>query len=648
MCYFFIGFVYSQNNNFEPTWWKLTNFSGNLRVTGTYNEVEYLINNTSKKTNTTGVFGGISLFTKSYVYHPNLLSIDLSLGYEPNIKKVQQLVSPEYSISNTSNFLKVKTTFFKKANYTLSSYFSMNESYVNRENFTNVKNEDKNLGAILDLKFKIFPINITYNNYDVTITEIESQRIENRIENKLDVITSQYYGASKNKVFMKFLKSDNITKTNTPGNDGSNYRYEFSQTDFLITNKYNFKSNTLLSSVNYNNFNTFNSNRNNFSIINTLNSDPVKPLTWRVNQFFRQVDANGNENRNNSILGTVSHQLYNSLFSNASIRYNHQTFNISSESNLFAKIGVDYKKKLPLESKIMINTFAEKQFTKRKGTDEYINIYNDPFLLSDGQLLIIEKHEVDISTIVVKDETETILYQENFDYELLQVGSFVEVRRIIGGLIPNNSIVLIDYTYFQPSNYTINGTLLSSTINLSLFKNRLNLFYQISNKTYKDQEELSFLSLDNYTRNYYGVGVQLWLFSGGFSFDDFKSDILPYELLNYNLNINGKIGRKLNFRIGYNASKYKTIGIDGRKEDHEFINGNLNYIISQNTQLRLHVYGRKINYDEVNRDAITGSLDFRTKYNKIYINLTIRADEKNEYDRNSKFFGIDLTLKRKF
>ena len=118
-------FGFSQNRNYQPVFYKLTNLSGNVRLSGGYNYLE----NESETAKTSSLFAGISLFTRSFMYHPNLVTFDVSVGYEPRITKMQAIVRPDYSVNNSSQFFKAKAEFFKSTNYIFTPFLYFNENY---------------------------------------------------------------------------------------------------------------------------------------------------------------------------------------------------------------------------------------------------------------------------------------------------------------------------------------------------------------------------------------------------------------------------------------------------------------------------------------------------------------------------------------
>ena len=93
----------AQNGNFKPKVWRLTQLSGNVRLSGTYTEGTNLLAGSNDETKNSTLSAGVSLFTRSFIYHPNLLSLDITGSYEPRIQQYQALVRPDYSTNSSSS-----------------------------------------------------------------------------------------------------------------------------------------------------------------------------------------------------------------------------------------------------------------------------------------------------------------------------------------------------------------------------------------------------------------------------------------------------------------------------------------------------------------------------------------------------------------
>jgi len=82
---------------------------------------------------------------------------------------------------------------------------------------------------------------------------------------------------------------------------------------------------------------------------------------------------------------------------------------------------------------------------KRKSSDNYISVIDEPHTLSTGTLVFLDKPRVDMATVEVTDITGTITYVLNTDYLLSSVGERVQIQRMPGGGISEGQELKIDY-----------------------------------------------------------------------------------------------------------------------------------------------------------------------------------------------------------
>ena len=165
---------------------------------------------------------------------------------------------------------------------------------------------------------------------------------------------------------------------------------------------------------------------------------------------------------------------------------------------------------------------------------------NEEKTLNDDQIVLLNNPYIDINSIKVTDESNTIVYQEFLDFIIIERGSFFEIQRILGGLIGNGETVYIDYVAeAQPSfEFAINSNRFNSSI--SLFNNQLEIYFRLNENNYDNIIGRDATILKSISQRILGTKINFNFFSVGAEFDDYNSNIIPYEAMRYFLTLSAR------------------------------------------------------------------------------------------------------------
>ena len=329
-------------------------------------------------------------------------------------------------------------------------------------------------------------------------------------------------------------------------------------------------------------------------------------------------------------------------------QYKTQSHSFFEETSKNFGFNIAYTKEIPLNSKLKVNYSYRNSLINRKGEISAINVFDESYYISDDQISIIENSNVNIETIVVKDILGTITYQENLDYFLIVLGGFIEIKRMPGGLIPNNSTVLVDYVFIQPENFELVNNTMNFRIALEVLTNTLQVYYNYSSKKYKDPQFLQYFKLDFYKRKVYGGKLNFGFINGGIEYDDFDSNIVPFKLLNYFVNLNGRYKNRISYNMSFNRVNYLMIAEEGRTQRFDYLTGNLSYFINNSTNLNFNMAYRSQQVDELDLGWLTGRLEFMTRFNQLELKANLNYYKKTNEDQDSNFIGVGIQLSRKF
>jgi hypothetical protein len=277
-----------------------------------------------------------------------------------------------------------------------------------------------------------------------------------------------------------------------------------------------------------------------------------------------------------------------------------------------------------------------------------IEIINEEYTLSDSEVVLLANPNIFTNTIVIKNNTGTLIYNENIDYVVYEVGDFIEIQRLPGGLITNNSNVLISYTSNQNGDYTINSNSNNFSAGINLFKGVFNFNYNYSNQSFDDTSNINY-ELENYfKRTGYNGSINYKFFQGNIRYEKMNSALVPYKQFSYNLNLHGNYRQHMLYSLDYRAEDYSIIQEAGRTEKREYLTGMLAYTFNRNNKLNFMLGYNKRTVNKSGRNWLSG----RISYIKSIGNLNFLADI-NFYNSTSNsseinFIGGNVSIIRNF
>jgi hypothetical protein len=125
---------------------------------------------------------------------------------------------------------------------------------------------------------------------------------------------------------------------------------------------------------------------------------------------------------------------------------------------LFGSLGFGYRKDVPF-GLLLSNLNLAYNYVKSEEGDEVTHVVNQVFTFTDTQPLVLTQTNVDPKSIQVLS-ADGVPYLKGSDFVVHQSGNLIQVERVVGGLIPPDSTVKLDYNLLpEPSNTTNTETL---------------------------------------------------------------------------------------------------------------------------------------------------------------------------------------------
>ncbi len=621
--------------------WNISALSGELKLGGLYGGGDintYGINNKLTETN---YYGGLYVKTSSFIWNPSFLTVDVDGGYYPESRQDLYLVSPDlYNVVNTQK-LHIGATLFPRKIISLSGHINWDDSYDNRENLTDIRTNSKTYGGSLSFRNKFLPLTMNYNQSKWDSREVLTGRDFSYDQNNFEARINKSFTRKDNNNW-SYTHYDYTTRQYTAATINNRSDNLMLQDGFFLDSarRSMFNSNILGTAQRGNDsFNQFRANENLFlrlPYLLTLNSGYT---FYYLQQFPEKLQ----QNTFNTLLG---HQLFQSLHSGVLYEYNGALESSYNETNNKVGLELNYTKKTFADGLLNMQYSYYRIAEKRSSSDALLLIQNELYILSDRVLL--KRPYVDQGTFILKDSTQTIIYQSGVDYTLNLIGSFLEIQRIPGGLIPDNGRVYAFYTATQPGSYSYNINQNNFSINFSVFKGLIDVYYRTVRTDFTQIHRADNLLLDYLTDDLVGGNLKYKSATLGAEYDNYQSTLVPYTMMRYFFSWQGTYNNHLVFAINANYRDYK---MPTETEHRLFgdLNGMASYAINAKSKFDLTLGYQSQQGQQINLDY----LSLRAKYSTIIRKLTcvVGADAYNRVyleTQKTNYAGIYVQVIKRF
>lgn len=638
------GDAFSQSTGKSLYFWKLHSVTGEFLLNGFYREQERSGPEINEYLKSSFLTGGVFLRTNSSILNKNFLSLDIDAGYMPATSRDNFLVIPDQAeVSTIKKIGGISATFFQQKNITLNIFGNYEERYFARENLTDIKSIDRNWGSILNYNNKFLPVTIDFHNKKWNEEELESGR-NYTMDQKL-------FGARMSKSFTNRDRNDLHYSHDDNVNVNQNL-FRIANTidniDFTsrinIDTKQKFTLNTTMSNLyqrGYTNIKRFQASEGIFAQL------PAN-LSVFSNYNFIKTRYDASDLTHNNITAALQHKLFQSLQSRINFEYNHISHTIYREHNTKTGFELNYAKKIP-RGQFTLSYKYDKYRQNYTSDPSDLKISNEQYTLSDSKIVLLRLPDVDPESVTVKDITGTLIYEPGLDYILIERNQYIEIRRIPGGLIPDNSVVQIDYIATQPGAYEYDANSHVVNTNIYLFDNLLSFYYRFSTQDYSNLVTTEFVTLNYFNQNLAGFRLDFDFINGGAEYEDYKSSILPYHMWRYYLNFQKNIGKKLIFMLTGNIQDY--VMLDKPEPEYQKymdFSSKAIYPVYKSTNINLDLMYRKQTGRGIDLDLMTAKAEINSSYNRLYVAAGVEVYKRNYVGETINFKGIYFKLVRKF
>lgn len=634
--------AFSQSDPNAFRFYKLNSISGEASIKGLYRHQDKDLNSIIENEKFTYLYGGASLKTNSYFLHPNFLLLDVDAGYYPETSREKYIVAPEQAEVRSLRKLDLRATLFNQKKVTLTSYANFDDSFQNRENLTDVKSTSNLWGGTLTLNNKYVPLTVdVHQKYWLqkeTATTRKYSMDETVFMGRINKSFSSHdqneliYNHSDYNAMNEYLFKTNNTVENISLNDfiyfDKNKKYAFSSMISNFTQKGN------------NEFDRFQTNEN-------LTFRLPQNFTYAIGYNYNQMKQGENKLGQQAIQTSIEHKLFKSLDTKLFAEYNQLDHTSYKETNDKLGGSVRYTKQLPTGGLLSLYYMYNMYHQDMSSIPTSLFISNEEYALSDNQIVLLKRPNVELNTIVVKDYTGAIIYQKDLDYIIIDKKPYVEIRRVPGGLIPDNATVYIDYSAMQQGTYKYDADNQLFNASLMLFKRKLEIYYRLSKLDYRNLEQTDFVTLDYHTQNVVGGRLDFGFMNGGAEYEDYQSSIIPHIMTRYYVNFQKNYHEKLFFTLGGNMQTYNMINEDNTQRYID-VTTTMEYEVLKNTRLSWNMAYRNQSGRGIDLDLLSGRGEVTTNFRQLYFTLGAELYKRTYTGEKIYFKGGFFQIARKF
>jgi hypothetical protein len=637
--------VYSQRTQNQFKFWRLTSISGQATVKGNYREYTTKLNDIVDKQTETFVNGILQVQTRSYFIHPNFMLVNLNGIYNPETRRRKYLGIPDNLENNNREGVDLTVLFFQKKNANLTVNASSYNNLQNIDNLTRVREKTEYWGGVFSYRNKILPFTLGYNQQKTDQKTLDTER-RFRLDQQIFQATANKSFSKRDRHSFNYLHSINNSSQTDVGSispSGLNSSSDVIElSDGITLGKNNGISyGSSLSTSKQKGYIDYSSN----SIQQSLSFHLPYHFNLANNFDYRNSNLDSVSNSFNRFQSVLSHQLYASLTSR--FAYEHWRSLQDSYNEKRDKYSADlrYLKQIP-NGKIILSYGYSREYQSVSTPPTSLYIFRDEYTLSDTAIVLLKNQYVNLQSIVVKNTTGSTIYQLNQDYLLIDRNPYVEIIRIPGGLISNNSQVYLDYLVNKPGlyKYVMNGQ--NFVADIWTLNNKLDTYYHMYTQGYENTINSEYQVLNTITRNVFGTRISFSSLSAGIEYEYCKSSILPYTSLSYFLEYQ-KMYRKYLFLINGRYSDYKMSNEDSRRKDLN-LQSKLAYSITPIMHLNLNYIYRSMKGHGIELTIHTTKLDLTTSIRSLYLSVGTELYWSKSLGTQTNYKGGFVQLTRNF
>ena len=428
-----------------------------------------------RKSETTVFEERLKLKTEGDMYHPNFLFYSAGIG----LGLAQQRLSSDEESGRVSdsltdyNFL---VQLLRTKPYPLTFYLNKSEDLIARQFLGSLKAERESSGISLAWRSENWPMRFQYNTSETSQDALsamardffdrDAEQLRYSLTHDFSEFSHMSFDFDRDKIRQRSL--------------GASIDID--------SDRYTFLHDLLFGTDKQHRLDSF------FSYLDQSGSFKFESLQWEerlrlqhspnflTNYEFRFTDAEQETFRNKESRGRVGfeHRLYESLVTTGDIFESRSDLDEQGElTQRGGTLGFNYQKKNPWGR--LLATYATSLTKSKQSAGGGVGVvFDESHVFTDPLPIILDRTNIDTSSIVVTDSTGLNIYTLGDDYTIMEINGRVRLNVTTLGTIPPNvtdgQTLLVDYNFFvEPKRKE--DTLRQNFTVRQRFDNGLSLYY---------------------------------------------------------------------------------------------------------------------------------------------------------------------------
>jgi hypothetical protein len=411
----------------------------------------------------TNLSGDFFVMTHSYVYHPNLLLLDLGAG--PVLFRQGYSADGSSTTSNRATYnLNGRATFLRDKPYRGDLFYERtNDSYPVGPS-QSLLTESTRYGFDASLLAPVTPVPVQVNG---TRQQTQGKGTEQVIDERVDDLNfraERGWGT----LGMTSFRYQGILDDSKSGSVGLPIQGTRSKTNrFDLDTDLHFGGGKQYDLINTVSLYTLGLSGDQGAIVDTrqfrfdanLQGRPLDALQTRARYQFDALDQSAQSGSDqttkiNILDAGVTYRANPNLSGtfDATAMFNRSTPYTASQAGVSG--SVNYRHALPLGE---IGAYYAFTYFRRdqNATEPMAQVIGERVVLTGTSWVALRRPQIVLSTVVVSNAPRTQVFVEGRDYALQVIGLTTQIQRLVGGAIVDGQEVLVDYDYDTGGTYVL-------------------------------------------------------------------------------------------------------------------------------------------------------------------------------------------------
>ncbi len=587
----------------------------------------------------------INLLTEAYVLSPNLLDLNLGGAFGLQQESFEGPGGKQYT-SGVLDGWDVSGTLLRNEGAPLTLYTRRTEQLITPDFSPSLDSTETTYGGSLDIRSNSAPTQLQIYQENDAQTQFGGltnyQLTEDVVHWHTDVVNL------KNQTLAWDYTYQNTTEQEQDSPDVRYQNHSASLNDVIYFGAQNASSLSSSASVTEQ---TGDLAFGQIRLDENLRERHSSDFQTHYDYTLQQSSISGINQLTNQLDVGFIHHLFQSLTTTGDVGGSILNETGGSEvEQLFGNTNFDYRKTVPYGMLLAnLNLGWQWQYTPQ-GTLE-TPVINQPETFNNAQPIVLTQQNIDPASIVVLSSA-GVPYLKGTDFTVNTVGNLIQIQRILGGMIPPDGSVLLNYDLLPQAANTTNTGNFGIGARYEIEKGPFSglapyIRYGLQRQTIDAEDSAQFIA-DSYQDVVVGLDYRVWKFMFNAEQQWHDSTLVPYNASRVSARFDQRLDRDTTATA---TASYAMLDYYG---EQDYVNdASVSAVLERKFNSEWSVVARAIwmnDQDELfgNTEGLEEQLELRWRHNQTDIYGRIRNATLRTSDVESTFQVFEIGLARRF